>query len=236
MFEQSTRQLGLPLLQPAQAQKHVTVNEALLRLDGLAHLVFQGMDWNEPPENPVDGQCWTVGMDAAGGWEGRAQTIAIAANGGWVHLAPHKGMRGYSHLGEPVMFDGSRWRIGAMTMAPSGAGMSLRVTEGVVRPKAGAVTKTGFMMPLGGLLIGITARVDSNIGGTLTSLTLGTGEDRNRFGSIGKAAKSTSRGMLSQPMVYWEDTALSLYAVGGNFSGNGAVTVAAHWLDITVPG
>ena len=27
--------LQLPLLQPAQAQKHVTVNEALMRLDGL---------------------------------------------------------------------------------------------------------------------------------------------------------------------------------------------------------
>ena len=28
-----TSQLGLPLLEPAQAQKHVTVNEALVRLD-----------------------------------------------------------------------------------------------------------------------------------------------------------------------------------------------------------
>lgn len=36
----STQQLGLPLLQPAQAQKHVTVNAALVRLDGLVELTL----------------------------------------------------------------------------------------------------------------------------------------------------------------------------------------------------
>ena len=38
MPDQNTARLGLPLLQPAQAQKHVTVNEALMRLDGLVNL------------------------------------------------------------------------------------------------------------------------------------------------------------------------------------------------------
>lgn len=235
MFDHMTTQLGLPLLQPAQAQKHVTVNEALIRLDGLTHLVFQGMDWNEPPENPLDGQCWTVGAGAKGGWAGQANTIAIAANGGWVHLHPKKGISGYSHLGEPVMFDGSQWRIGALTLSPSGAGLNARATEAVVKPKSGTVTHTDLMMPQGGLLIGVTARVDTAIGGTLKSLSLGTGDAKNRFGSMGKAAKSSSRGMLSQPMVYWETTPLSLFAEGGNFNGTGSVTVVIHWLDITVP-
>ena len=35
MPDQNTARLGLPLLQPAQAQKHVTVNDALVRLDGV---------------------------------------------------------------------------------------------------------------------------------------------------------------------------------------------------------
>ena len=33
-----TAQLDLPLVMPAQAQKHVTVNEALARLDAAAQL------------------------------------------------------------------------------------------------------------------------------------------------------------------------------------------------------
>ena len=33
-----TKRLGLPLMDAAQAQKHVTHNEALVRLDALTHL------------------------------------------------------------------------------------------------------------------------------------------------------------------------------------------------------
>ena len=44
-----TTQLGLPLLQPAQAQKHVTVNEALVRLDGLTQLVLASATVTAPP-------------------------------------------------------------------------------------------------------------------------------------------------------------------------------------------
>ena len=35
-----TAKLTLPLLEAAQAQKHVTVNEALVRLDAAAHLTL----------------------------------------------------------------------------------------------------------------------------------------------------------------------------------------------------
>ncbi|NND41100.1 MAG: DUF2793 domain-containing protein, partial [Silicimonas sp.] len=35
-----TSRLGLPLLDPAQAQKHVTVNEAFLRLDALSQITL----------------------------------------------------------------------------------------------------------------------------------------------------------------------------------------------------
>ena len=42
--------LGLPYLMPAQAQKHVTHNEALAHLDLLVQLVVQGFDATEPPK------------------------------------------------------------------------------------------------------------------------------------------------------------------------------------------
>ena len=50
-----TSQLKLPLLQPAQAQKHVTVNEALVRLDGLAQLVMQSRSLTIPPPTAAAG-------------------------------------------------------------------------------------------------------------------------------------------------------------------------------------
>ena len=44
-----TANLGLPLLQPAQAQKHVTVNEALVRLDAALHLSLLSISTATPP-------------------------------------------------------------------------------------------------------------------------------------------------------------------------------------------
>ena len=51
-----TTRLGLPLLQPAQAQKHVTVNEALMRLDGTVNLVLQSTVATSPPGAVIDGR------------------------------------------------------------------------------------------------------------------------------------------------------------------------------------
>ena len=51
-----TTRLGLPLLAPAQSQKHVTVNEGLARLDALVHLSVASFDTTAPPASPVDTQ------------------------------------------------------------------------------------------------------------------------------------------------------------------------------------
>ena len=51
-----TYQFGLPLVQAAQAQKHVTVNEALTRLDAVAQMRVKADDWEIPSANPVESQ------------------------------------------------------------------------------------------------------------------------------------------------------------------------------------
>ena len=54
----NTPRLGLPLLQAAQAQKHVTVNEALVRLDGLGQLSLVSLAVSAPPGLANDGDCY----------------------------------------------------------------------------------------------------------------------------------------------------------------------------------
>src|SRR5690606_23097021 len=70
MSEQVTGRHFLPLLQPAQAQKHVTVNESLLRLDGLVNLVLQSAGSGQPPA-VVEGECWWVPPGAVDAWAGQ---------------------------------------------------------------------------------------------------------------------------------------------------------------------
>ncbi len=55
-----TPRSGLPLLAAAQAQKHVTHNEALLQLDALACARLLDRDLTTPPGSPADGDTYLV--------------------------------------------------------------------------------------------------------------------------------------------------------------------------------
>ena len=70
--------LDLPYLAPAQAQKHVTVNEALTRLDILARLSVRGFGATTPPETPQEGETHALGRARPA--TGRGRTAASPAS------------------------------------------------------------------------------------------------------------------------------------------------------------
>lgn len=109
MSDLSTR-LGLPYLQPSQAQKHVTHNEALQRLDTLVQLVVEDFYANLPPEVPVEGQVWALGASPIGAWAGHGLKLATWAQGDWMFIAPQNGWR--AALGtEMRLWNGSEWAL-----------------------------------------------------------------------------------------------------------------------------
>ena len=72
------RCLGLPnsrcrCVLPAQAQKHVTVNEALARLDAAAQLRVVSFAETTPPPSAVDGAGYAVPAGASGAWAGQGR-------------------------------------------------------------------------------------------------------------------------------------------------------------------
>lgn len=236
MAGNETNRLGMPLLQPAQAQKHVTVNEALMRLDGLVGLVLQSISETAPPAVVTDGLCWAVPGGASGDWQGHGGQIAIGANGGWVFQQPAPGQRAHvADRGVEAIHDGSRWVAGAITLGGSGAGLLAGLAEGEVVVSAGASIVSGVQIPSHSLVIGATARVVEPLTGSLTGWQLGTPGAENRFGQgLGKGAGSWARGMLGQPMTYWQAENLVMTAEGGNFAA-GRVRIAVHWLELRVP-
>ena len=92
---QSSPNLALPYIQPSQAQKHVTHNEAVERLDALAQLVLDEVGRADPPADAADGAAWAVGAGASGAWAGRTGAVALRAGGGWLFLAPQAGWRAW---------------------------------------------------------------------------------------------------------------------------------------------
>src|SRR6056297_679527 len=110
MSETSTL-LSLPYIQPAQAQKHVTHNEALRMLDALVQLAVESRALTEPPAAAVDGARYIVAAGATGDWAGQDQAVALNAGGGWLFLTPNVGWQAHvADEGIRVTWQGSVWQ------------------------------------------------------------------------------------------------------------------------------
>lgn len=83
--------LGLPYVAAAQAQKHVTVNEALRRLDALVQIAVLDRDLAAPPAAPADGARYLVAASPTGAWAGKAGQVAAFQDGAWAFLVPKPG-------------------------------------------------------------------------------------------------------------------------------------------------
>lgn len=102
--------LGLPLLSAAQAQKHVTHNEALLLLDAIIHLSVVSRAVAGPPA-AEDGARYLVAASPTGAWAGQPGKVALLQGGGWVFITPRRGWRLWvEDEARLILFDGTQWR------------------------------------------------------------------------------------------------------------------------------
>lgn len=100
--------LKLPYMAAAQAQKHVTHNEALERLDAIVQLTLKAFDASTPPLTPVEGDIWAIGLGAVNEWAGHDSELAAWSNGGWLFLTPLAGWR--AAMGSDVrVWTGAAW-------------------------------------------------------------------------------------------------------------------------------
>ena len=90
MSDTSTH-LGLPYLLAAQAQKHVTHNEALRLLDAMVQLSVLDRARTTPPASPADGDRHLVASGATGLWAGWDLNVAFWVDGVWLRLVPRQG-------------------------------------------------------------------------------------------------------------------------------------------------
>jgi hypothetical protein len=82
--------LQLPYVEAAQAQKHVTHNEAIRRLDALVRtrVVSQGLT---TPPAASDGEVYIPGSGATGAWSTWDFNLAYWVDGAWIKIVPKVG-------------------------------------------------------------------------------------------------------------------------------------------------
>lgn len=113
MSDETSARLALPLLQPGQAQKEMTHNEALALLDLAVGARAVEIGVNDPPATPAVGDCWIVGAAPTGAWAGHPQAIAGWTGGGWRFVAPFEGLSAWiGAAGVPARFVAGAWRAG----------------------------------------------------------------------------------------------------------------------------
>jgi Protein of unknown function (DUF2793)/Chaperone of endosialidase len=92
MFDAPTPNLNLPYIMAAQAQKHVTHNEAVRMLDCLVQLMVLSRALATPPATPAEGDRYIVAAAPTGTWFGQTGRIAAFQDGAWTFYVPKEGV------------------------------------------------------------------------------------------------------------------------------------------------
>jgi len=131
----NTQKLQLPLLYSNQAQKDVTINQALTQLDALVQASVISRTLTTPPASPNNEDMYIVPANAAGIWSGQTNNLAVymTSLGTWMFLPPQPGWTVWSQADNALYtYTGSNgW-----------------ATEfGVLQPLNGALTALSALTP-----------------------------------------------------------------------------------------
>lgn len=114
-----TPNLRLPYIMSAQAQKHVTHNEAIRALDALVQLSVESRTRTSPPSSPADGARYLIPAGASGSWSGKAGSIAAWQDGSWNFLSPLEGWLLWIRDEDLLSaFDGTAWNNAGTSTNP----------------------------------------------------------------------------------------------------------------------
>lgn len=123
-----TPRFKLSLMSASQSQKHITFNEAMLKLDLLVGTIpVINRTRTSPPSGASDGAVYILAGSGSGDWLGfSANDLALMIDGGWRRVLPSNGMVAClnDEGGLLVWFNGSTWHValgGASTITETAA-------------------------------------------------------------------------------------------------------------------
>ncbi len=109
-MSQNSPRLDLPFIQPSQAQKHVTHNEALRQLDLIVQLSLSSTEATNPPAAPDQGDVYALGVASTGEWAGQDGKLAAWLDNAWHFTTPATGWRAWDESQHRlIVWDGAEW-------------------------------------------------------------------------------------------------------------------------------
>jgi len=137
--------LNLPYIYAAQAQKHVTHNEAISALDAIVQLCVLDRDLAAPPDSPDNGDRYIVPHVATGDWSGQDGKVAAFQDDGWVYFAPSNGWLAWvTDEDKIVVWNGASWEPLVADVATSTSLLGINATADTTNRLAVASAATLF--------------------------------------------------------------------------------------------
>lgn len=232
MFE--TYQFKLPYLQAAQAQKHVTVNEALSKLDALAQLRVQSRTLDIPTA-PIDGLAYIVPPGATGLWAAMDGLIALFLNGGWEFVSPISGWVAWV-LDEAaeLRFDGAQWDYAVVSVDPNLGMTQFDTIEFDHTITAGPLNTTSVAIPNNSVVFGVSGRVIQTINGP-AAFSVGVNGYAQRFDlGIGGILNTSFVGLDTKARTYFADTPLVIESQDADLI-DGVIRLCIHKVSFQPP-
>ncbi len=225
--------LQLPYLAAAQAQKHVSVNDALSVLDAIVQLAVIDKDLTQPPVSPTEGDRYIVGAGATGAWATYDGQITSYNSGVWQFYPPVTGWAAWvGDEAKQYVFKNATWQGLSFASSPSGATTELHVIEEEL-PLLGASVDSTIVIPDRAVVFGVSTRTTQAVTGA-TSYDCGIAGEVAKFGAaLSILTNATNSGVIG-PTAFYVDTPARLSANGGNFTG-GNVRIAIHYVLCGVP-
>ncbi|MFG1432857.1 DUF2793 domain-containing protein [Xanthobacter sp. V2C-8] len=227
MASEQSANLTLPYLAAAQAQKHVTHNEAVRRLDAYVQLALESVTAPAPPAVPGEGACWFVPAGGTGAFAGHDGKLATYATGAFAFRAPVAGMLAFVRdEWRLALHDGGEW-VSPLAVRPARAAIEARVLEEDL-VLSGGVVETTIAIPARAIVLGVSTRTLSAVTGAV-SYDCGIAGEAGKFGALLGAALGSSNSGVIGPTAFYAATPVRLTANGGAFTG-GRVRVSIHLL------
>jgi Protein of unknown function (DUF2793) len=135
-----TPNLKLPYIAAAQAQKHVTHNEAIRALDAIVQIGVLDRDLTAPPPSPAEGARYIVASAATGDWLGKEDTIAAYQDGAWLFYEPGEGWIAWAADEDALLaWNGAAWVVagGGGGGAPGGSNTQVQFNDAGIFAGAG---------------------------------------------------------------------------------------------------
>ncbi|MEO1549368.1 MAG: DUF2793 domain-containing protein [Pseudomonadota bacterium] len=230
-----TANLALPLVQAAQAQKHVTVNEALARLDVLTQTVVVRQDLSAPPSGAADGEAYVVAGGASAGWAGQDGKLALSLNDGWQFVTPKEGFQAWdAQTGVRLVYAGGAWA--ALSADTDSAGMRRQSLEFDHTLTAGPSNFTAPVLPAQVGLSAVSWRVMTAVTGSgLTGWSLRVaGVPGDLATGLGTGGSDAGRVLLGSRVQVSTATGFELVGEGGQLSA-GSLRLRVFWDEVDLP-